>query len=538
MSNNSTLGDYVLEELVGKGPLGSCYRATHLFTKKTYAIKILPSEWSDDPHFVERFEGQVQKLAQQDHPHSVKLHSVSFHEGSYFIVSDWIENAQPLFKWLKEHTASPRILMGLVQVAAALDALHEKGLVHGAIHPHNILVQEGAEGIKFHLSDAALVQILGVEHLLKKIWQAVVTHHEHCDERLLDYFAFLAPEQKHGHGPTPATDSWAFGVLLYYAIFQRYPEGLFALPADPILESIIRSTLQYEPSQRALQLQPLFESRAASSVMTAGVEKIIQERMRSDHTVTHYQVADRDREELQPLLSEMVTIPSGTYRRGTQIGGRDEAPEHDVRLSSFAIDIHPVTNEQFVRFLEYMGSEKDRAHHDMIRLKESRIRRIAGKLVIESGYSKHPVIGVTWYGARAYAEWLGKRLPTEAEWEAAAKSQEQEAPYPTGNEIEKHQANFFGTDTTPVMSYPPNGWGIFDMAGNVYEWCEDWYDFNFYTLSAQEPDNPKGPAQGVYRVLRGGCWKSLKDDLRTTHRHRNNPGVFNKTYGFRCARSL
>ena len=154
---------------------------------------------------------------------------------------------------------------------------------------------------------------------------------------------------------------------------------------------------------------------------------------------------------------------------------------------------------------------------------------------IESGYAKHPVVGVSWYGAVAYAKWIGKRLPTEAEWETACKGGEDLHIYPTGSEIEKHQANFFSSDTTSVMSYPANDYGLYDMVGNVYEWCQDWYGYNYYEASMQEPDQPQGPLQGVYRVLRGGCWKSLKEDLRCSHRHRNNPGCENRTYGFRCA---
>ena len=96
-------------------------------------------------------------------------------------------------------------------------------------------------------------------------------------------------------------------------------------------------------------------------------------------------------------------------------------------------------------------------------------------------------------------------------------------------------ANYFSADTTPICSYPPSELGLYDMAGNVYEWCLDWYDYNYYERSVQEPDNPIGPRQGVYRVLRGGCWKSLKEDLRCSRRHRNNPGTVNGTYGFRCA---
>jgi formylglycine-generating enzyme required for sulfatase activity len=252
-------------------------------------------------------------------------------------------------------------------------------------------------------------------------------------------------------------------------------------------------------------------------------------------TVTQYKPKEKEVTDQQPMLTEMIVIEGGEYFRGTNAGARDEKPRHKIQLSSFAIDVHPVTNEQFVRFLDVMGCEKDSNNNDMILLKESRIKRSGGKISIESGYAKHPVVGVSWYGARAYAHWVGKRLPTEVEWEIASSCGVEENLYPSGSEIERTQANFFSSDTTPVMSYPANANGLFDMAGNVYEWCEDWYGYNYYEISIQEPFNPKGPHQGVYRVLRGGCWKSLKDDLRCSHRHRNNPGSLNRTYGFRCA---
>ncbi|WP_194847417.1 bifunctional serine/threonine-protein kinase/formylglycine-generating enzyme family protein [Candidatus Neptunochlamydia vexilliferae] len=253
-----------------------------------------------------------------------------------------------------------------------------------------------------------------------------------------------------------------------------------------------------------------------------------------DSTVARYIPQEEEVKNVEPIQTEMTVIDGGEYYRGSDEGGRDERPRHQVKLSSFALDVHPVTNEQFVRFLEVMGGEKDANNNDIIQLRESRIRRHGGKLSIESGYAKHPVIGVTWYGAIAYAKWVGKRLPTEAEWEIAASCGE-ELTYPTGESLERTQGNFFSADTTPVKSYPPNKNGLYDLVGNVYEWCQDWYDYNYYEVAMQRPDNPKGPLQGVYRVLRGGCWKSLKDDLRCSHRHRNNPGIVNRTYGFRCA---
>lgn len=397
----------------------------------------------------------------------------------------------------------------------------------------------------------------------------------------------------------PKADAYAFGVLAYFLLMNEIPEGIFEMPSERGTyrfnwDQLIQSCLQHAPSRRPDQLATALEAVRQSSV--APLRELIQEKVNEvqipqfvkeekveenteeqlvavgvqteevaqtqsslkprfhvpqlerpktdldpaaafqvDSTVKVYHPEFKDVSNIKPLLTDMVVIPGGIFYRGSQDGSRDELPRHQINLSSFAIDIHPVTNEQFVRFLEVMGGEKDSHHNDIIRLRDSRIKRSAGKLSIESGYAKHPVVGVTWYGVVAYAKWVGKRLPTEAEWEIAARGGVEQALYATGEDIEKTQANFFSSDTTAVMSYAPNGYNLYDMAGNVYEWCHDWYGYNYYEISMQEPDDPQGPLQGVYRVLRGGCWKSLKEDLRCSRRHRNNPGTVNSTYGFRCA---
>ncbi|WP_100933966.1 SUMF1/EgtB/PvdO family nonheme iron enzyme [Candidatus Chlamydia corallus] len=280
------------------------------------------------------------------------------------------------------------------------------------------------------------------------------------------------------------------------------------------------------------------ESEGSAGIEEEGYSQALQSLLVREPVVSRYVEAEKEEPKPQPLPTEMVLIEGGEFSRGSVEGQRDELPVHKVILNSFFLDIHPVTNEQFIRYLECCGSEQDRYYNELIRLRDSRIQRRSGKLVIEPGYGKHPVVGVTWYGASGYAEWIGKRLPTEAEWEIAASGGMAALRYPCGEEIEKSRANFFTADTTTVMSYPPNPYGLYDMAGNVYEWCQDWYGYDFYEISAQEPESPQGPAQGVYRVLRGGCWKSLKDDLRCAHRHRNNPGAVNSTYGFRCAKNI
>jgi formylglycine-generating enzyme required for sulfatase activity len=397
---------------------------------------------------------------------------------------------------------------------------------------------------------------------------------------------------------TIKADAYAFGVLAYYLTTNNFPEGYFELPSDlnrdyhmnwdqlvieclssnpdkrpSLLKETMKTILQQPKSATKTLAIPVAPSISAAQeeikleakpiLTTTFAEKnpsqssaphikltpVLQSQrierpqydpnpetvFHIDTTVKQYHPKTEETKYVEPILTNMVVIKGGMFARGSDDGSRDEIPRHQIYLNSFALDIHPITNEQFARFLEVMGGEKDANNQDIIKLRESRIKRSAGKISIESGYAKHPVVGVTWYGAVAYAKWTGKRLPTEAEWEIAACGGIDLPTYPTGKNIEKNQANFFSADTTPVMSYAPNPIGLYDIAGNVYEWCQDWYSYNYYEISVQEPDNPKGPLQGVYRVLRGGCWKSLKEDLRCAHRHRNNPGTFNRTYGFRCA---
>lgn len=402
----------------------------------------------------------------------------------------------------------------------------------------------------------------------------------------LQNFYYLAPEQKLLDSPekvTTKTDIYAFGVLAYYLMYHTYPEGVFPFPSESSFgyqlnwDHLIQSCLQKNSGNRPEQLTPLLQEiecgtkqdKAASgskeitsaSKMQVKVPEAVKvevgekelkpiihtsqidrpdllsdpvDALNVDSTVKVYHPEEKVVSNVQPLLTDMVIIQGGTFWRGSNDGNRDEQPRHQVHIASYAIDIHPVTNEQFVRFLEAMGGEKDCNHNDIIKLRESRIKRTSGKVTIESGYAKHPVVGVTWYGAVAYAKWVGKRLPNEAEWEVAAKGGIEDALYPSGDDIEKTSANFFSSDTTAVKSYQPNNYGLYDMAGNVYEWCQDWYGYNYYETSNQEPENPFGPLQGEYRVLRGGCWKSLKEDLECSRRHRNNPRTANSTYGFRC----
>jgi len=592
------LGDYVVQKTLGQGAFGTVLLAEHRFIKRSFALKVLPEEISSDPTFLRRFEVQIADIAELDHPNIAKIHNVSIHAGHAYLVMDPIIDgfgeSMNLGRYLglKGKTLVEEEQEALLrQIASALDYAHETGVAHGGVKLSNILVAPEGQGIKLLLADFGVSRLIGEGvaflRLSGEIAKALMPNSQRqtISRSFLENFAFLAPEQKALESELnfAKCDAYAFGVLAYFLLTHRLPEGCFEMPSRLLPDHklnwdlLINRCLQTNPNVRPQKLvcamneylrapkkemvslsdvegkvesvlQMAFEFPAKTEVPTESLKPVIKPAeisrpefeadpgaiFQRDLLVSHYEPKKVEVSEIEPLLTEMIVVPGGTYVRGSNEGARDEMPRHSVSLSSFALDVHPVTNEQFVRFLQAMGGEKDRNNNDIIRLRDSRIKRSSGKLLIESGYAKHPVVGVTWYGAIAYARWVGKRLPTEAEWEAAASSG-LDVQFPTGKDVERTEANFFSSDTTPVMSYPPNAFGFHDTAGNVYEWCQDWYAYNYYDASALEPMNPLGPPQGVYRVLRGGCWKSLKEDLRCSHRHRNNPGTVNGTYGFRCA---
>ncbi|MFZ4773280.1 MAG: SUMF1/EgtB/PvdO family nonheme iron enzyme [Chlamydiia bacterium] len=580
------LGDYQLKRWLGSGPLGQTYLAEHRFLKKSFALKVLDESLSQDRFFIDRFERGVEQLSHIEGEGFNTYRYVGNHEGSYYVVSDLVlndqGNSQTLLDYLKllnfqldfEHVQDL-----LWQLAKALDTLHQnrfqdQPMAHRGLRFSNILM--GKEG-KVVITDAGLTGLVTEEKMLPKIYKAVaeeIPHHESkFKNAFLSAFYFFSPEQRHAGHVSFMADQYAFGTLAYYLLQKKFPEGIFPLPEK--LSHLIQACLQFKPQDRPEKLSPYFEQKAPLSTPVEAISRVLQtekaalqvekgekmvfhsidipqpklqesviarpsydpdpaSKFKVDQNVALFRPEVKTEVEIAPILTQMSIIPNGFYTRGSPTGARDERPQHQVYVASFAIDVHPVTNEQFVRFLEVLGGEKDVNNNDTIHLKDSRVKRLGGRFVVEPGYAKHPVVGVTWYGATAYAKWVGKRLPTEAEWEIAARGGGSESIYPTGQFIERSIANFFSSDTTPVMSYKENSFGLFDLAGNVYEWCHDWYEYNYYEHSIQESDNPKGPPQGVYRVLRGGCWKSLKDDLRCSHRHRNSPAVSNRTYGFRC----
>lgn len=258
----------------------------------------------------------------------------------------------------------------------------------------------------------------------------------------------------------------------------------------------------------------------------------------------------------------MIFIQGTSFRMGTNNGMPYEAPAHEVEIDSFWIDEAEVTVAQYEQFVEETGyvTEAERFGNSGVFDLESKswtMRENADWRHPDGPGSKarpdEPVTQVSWNDAIAFAKWAGKRLPTEAEWELAARGGLPGKEYAWGDELRpngKPVANwwqgvfparnvvedgFFGL--APVKNFAPNGFGLYDVAGNVWEWCADWYNEDYYKTSPR--NNPKGPAGGSERVMRGGsflCAENFCSNYRVAGRSHSSPETGLNNVGFRCAR--
>lgn len=265
---------------------------------------------------------------------------------------------------------------------------------------------------------------------------------------------------------------------------------------------------------------------------------------------------------------DMIYVPGGAFSMGNNEGNDHEKPEHRVYVAGFYMEKYEVTVENFRKFVESTGYRTDAEKGTGVSYIwsgerwEERLginwRYDATGNIAKGELLNHPVVHVSWNDATAYARWAGKRLPTEAEWEYAARCGNKGYKYSWGNRepgrrsdgnlgfdywIRQFVKTRFGIDydanyndgylyTSPVGSYKPNEFGLYDMTGNVREWCADWYDKDYYRNSPER--NPAGPSQGKYRILRGSFY--CIPILESTTRARDLPTTSDNSTGFRCVR--
>ena len=276
-----------------------------------------------------------------------------------------------------------------------------------------------------------------------------------------------------------------------------------------------------------------------------------------------------------------VSLPGGEFAMGDAVGegypADGETPVHTVRLAPFHIDATAVTNARFAAFVKATGHVTDAERYGSsavfhlvvdagpadvlgsaagtpwwINVRGAHWRRPEGTQSDITTRQNHPAVHISWNDATAYARWAGKRLPTEAEWEYAARGGLAGRRYAWGDELTpggRWRCNIWQgrfphvntaedghVTTAPVKTYRPNGFGLWNTAGNVWEWCSDWFSPTYYTQSPEA--DPRGPAAGTARVLRGGsylCHDSYCNRYRVAARSSNTPESSSGNLGFRCA---
>ncbi|MCB9079270.1 MAG: SUMF1/EgtB/PvdO family nonheme iron enzyme [Anaerolineaceae bacterium] len=232
--------------------------------------------------------------------------------------------------------------------------------------------------------------------------------------------------------------------------------------------------------------------------------------------------------------AKMVLVPAGSFTMGSNSGQTDERPAHTVYLDAFYMDQYEITNQQYALCVDADVCEPPPWPDSYIR---------DNYYDNSEDYGDYPVIGISWEQAKTYCKWREARLPTEAEWEKAARGTD-ERTYPWGELITCKVANYGGAsgdgctgDTTLGNNYPTgiSPYGVYDLGGNLIEWVDDWYDSNYYAKGLSE--NPKGPVDGTYKVLRGGSWALDAIDVRTSDRSYDTTYAQFNHLGFRCVSS-
>ncbi len=526
LPEGTTLGVYRIESVLGEGGMGVVYRARDLALGRDVAVKCLHTNLAGDPEVRRRFVREARVLRTWSHPGAVALYDFIEHEHVLAIVMEIVEGqnlAQHLARWRgRMPYAEIRTIFSDILVAMA-DA-HEAGVVHRDLKPDNVLVRMEGGRLRPKIADFGIAKV--VEGTTYTVSGA-----------LLGTCRYMAPEQvKTPNLADHRSDIYSLGVTLYelitgvppfdgshFAVMMAHVTNAPKPPSklrDDVpkeLEQLVLEALAKDPRKRPVSCVVFRERLLAAIPESAGT---------SERT---------PRAELAPLLKEanghvVVLVPAGAFQMGPS--------RREVHIDDVYIDRVPVTNAQFKVFLETTGYKPTDAN-------ASRFLAHWRRGQIPRGEEKHPVVFVSWFDARAYTAWAGRRLPTEAEWEKAARGTDGRR-YPWGRaEPTNAHANFHRPrEGTSIVGSHPDGaspWGILDLAGNVWEWCEDAFDEAFYESGPSV--NPKLVAPDTDKrskrryVVRGGSFVYDARALRTYARMGFEPHYRFAEGGFRCART-
>ena len=498
-------------QLVGKGGSSDVYKVQDSELGVTLAIKLLKQDHSKDRRYIESLRREVLISRKLRHLNICPIHDLYEGERGVGIVMDFIDG-QDLKQWLQDNRGHlletmPSRLVLLSKLCEALVVAHSL-IIHRDLKPANIFLVRGDIGnpviMDFGLSTPDDLEIVLDGGTPKYMAPEQFLHTGIIDQRA-DLFALgiLAYELlADGHIPACSLkDAHKTGSLPVFEPSDIVPPSAFCAAIPPELDRLILQLIEHDPAKRP-----------ASAAEVLGV-------LREVTLLDPFRPLSKS-----SAKTARAAIPAGSYQVGDKSSGRHcDQPQRKIRLTAYAITRSPITNMDYRRFLAATGY---------------RAPALIDHLIF--GGDLHPVVMVTWDDATAYARWTGGRLPTELEWEVAAKAGQADSRYPWGMDAPQiTQANIDNIcqTTTPIGSYRAgvNSIGLTDCCGNVWEWCADVWDEALLKSAAADDLSPQSQAKNELRAIRGGSFDSPILTGWTSFRHRAHHGAARADIGFRVA---
>ncbi|MBT7191911.1 MAG: SUMF1/EgtB/PvdO family nonheme iron enzyme [Anaerolineae bacterium] len=602
-----SLGRYHILEQLGEGGMAVVYKAFDTKLEREVALKVIRTEEilpSALERTKKRFEREAKALAKLNHANIVPIID-SGQEGDVpYLVMGYIPGGTLKEKIKGKPIPWRKAAELLLPIARALAYSHKQGIIHRDIKPSNILITAENE---LMLTDFGIARLLQADETLDLTgtgmgvgtpeYMAPEQGLGHKVDHRADIYALgiIFYEMLTGRKPFQADTPMAVVIKQINDPLPRPTQFAPDLPEE--VERILLRALVKKPNnryqsmvgfaksledplaKRALQKRPPISLKKRTRTFLAGsilvltfilssiwigIKKpfspvVAPPSLTATSSLTEPSVVIPPTSTITPtptptlifetrLVDEMVAlyIPAGEFKMGSEDGDEDEKPIKTVYTDAFWMDETEVTNAMFASFLNAQNNQKEDGE-TWLDVDDSSvlITQTESNWHADINYSQHPVVDVTWYGARAYCEWVGGRLPTEAEWEKAARGGLEGKKYPWGDDTPSCNSGAWNGaqkpscsgNTISVGSFSPNGYGLYDMAGNVWEWIADQYDEEYYQKSSG--NNPQGPAFGEFRVLRGGAWSGYEIDIvRTANRSRSRPMNAATNTGFRCVRDI
>lgn len=524
---------YELIKRLGSGGFATVWQAFDEHAHQLVAVKVLHGQFSDSTERRHRFRRGAQVMQRLTHPHIVPvLQPMTEDSGRWYFVMEYMSGGTLLDAACEMQLTPDQLIQAVVQTGEALAYAHRRGAIHRDVTPDNILLDANGAA---RLTDFDLVRMDGstggtrtVAGMGKYMYAAPECHEsaKHVDQRADVYSLAMTLIVCLARKKQPPR-----------ALLRRPHEVVNRLPCEDALQAVLLKAIEEEPDDRYGSVDeflgavctdsttdfPVRRQRSGSQPDRVGGDKAAP-KIKVTKAVKSTDSEVRRTDILASIInpkdgSELILIPAGEFLMGSNEHEDNEQPQHQVTLPDFYIAKHLVTNAQYRRFME------DTNHKQPYLWDNSTYNQ-----------DQQPVVGVTWHDALAYCEWAGGRLPTESEWEKAARGTDGRL-WPWGNEQPTDKLANFGNKVnapTEVGAYPDGAspYGCLDMAGNVWEWCvTKWWP------SYKETEDNR-PNDDATRVLRGGAYYSGSSGVRCGSRDRDLPRYWNFFRGFRFAQAL